>query len=313
MNSTASLARNETPKIQRNAEPQPLGVVGEAPRPKSWSYMHRAKWARALPVSRGARFTAVCIADHINEKTGQWNLSSAQIAAETGRIGKYADRAVRRHINNELRTHFHVEDRPGRMWRFTIPAPMMAVVEPRTKCPDTPDILSDVPSKRPSKYKHPPARQAEMPDFPEHLEAIKDHGVRCRRCSHEWPRAAGLSHICTRQPERTERPSRPKRTRGGRSTDTISERINRERLTRIRAERERADDEAFEASLADRTARELRENTAASMPMLSSRVSLGCPACGHDRIMGGSCDQCGHDCGTGFRPSADWNMEEIRE
>ena len=33
----------------------------------------------------------------------------------------------------------------------------------------------------------------------------------------------------------------------------------------------------------------------------------GCPQCGNQRLMGGSCDQCGHDDGTGFRPSADYN------
>ena len=38
-----------------------------------------------------------------------------------------------------------------------------------------------------------------------------------------------------------------------------------------------------------------------------SRV-IGCPACGSDRLMGGSCDQCGHDIGSQFRASADWNM-----
>ena len=33
----------------------------------------------------------------------------------------------------------------------------------------------------------------------------------------------------------------------------------------------------------------------------------GCPQCGHNRLMGGSCDQCGHDDGTGFQPSADYS------
>ena len=190
MNRSPLAARNETPKIQRNAESQPLPLVVEGPRPKSWSYRHRVQWARLLPVSPGARLTAVAIADHINEKTGSWNLSSAQIADETGRIGKYADRAIRRHVNDELRTHFHVEDRPGRMWRFSIPSPMMEVVGPRTKCPGTPDKMSDVPCKRPGKYVPPPARQAETPALPEHLTAIEGgHGVQCRRCQHSWPRA----------------------------------------------------------------------------------------------------------------------------
>ena len=169
-------------------------------------------------MSPGARLTAVCIADHINEKTGQWSLSSAQIADETGRIGKHADRSIRRHVNDELRTYFHIEDRPGRKWRFTIPAPIITVVEPRTKCPDPPDKMSDAPCKRPSKYVPPPA-------LPAHLTATEGgHGVKCGRCQHSWPRGAGLSHMCVGRSERTEQPKRPRQTRKGRSTDTRSER-----------------------------------------------------------------------------------------
>ena len=36
-------------------------------------------------------------------------------------------------------------------------------------------------------------------------------------------------------------------------------------------------------------------------------ITIGCPQCGHDRLMGGSCDQCGYDDGTSFQPSADYN------
>ena len=75
----------------------------------------------SLPVSPGARLTAACIADHINQETGRWDLSAVQIAAETGRKGKFADRAVRRHVNDELRAFFGVEDRPGRSWAIHHP------------------------------------------------------------------------------------------------------------------------------------------------------------------------------------------------
>ena len=189
MHSTSPLAVNGTPENQRTAA---IGA-DESVRPKSWSYMHRAKWARSLPVKSGARLTAIAISDHINEKTGWWDLSAAQMADETGQ----GERTVRRHVNEDLRAYFHIEDRPGRMWRFTIPAPMMAVVEPRPNRPDPPAKLADVPCKRPSKYVHPPARlaeTAETPALPEHLEAVEaGNGVKCRRCSHMWPRAAGLS------------------------------------------------------------------------------------------------------------------------
>ena len=67
-----------------------------------------------------------------------------------------------------------------------------------------------------------------------------------------------------------------------------------------------AADEAFELSLVDGTAVELREShVEPATPGL--KWSGGCPQCGHDRLMGGSCDMCGHDTGTGFRMSADWN------
>ena len=142
MKSTSPLAVNGTPENQRTAA---IGA-DESVRPKSWSYMHRAKWARSLPVKSGARLTAIAISDHINEKTGWWDLSAAQMADETGQ----GERTVRRHVNEDLRAYFHIEDRPGRMWRFTIPAPMMAVVEPRPNRPHPPAKLADVPSDLPS-------------------------------------------------------------------------------------------------------------------------------------------------------------------
>ena len=105
--------RTETPKIQRTADEPQQGVAA----PKSWSYMHRIKWARALPVKPGARLVAITLADHINERSGSWSkLSASMIAEETG----LEERAVRRHIDT-LRSYFYVEDRPGRTWRFTIP------------------------------------------------------------------------------------------------------------------------------------------------------------------------------------------------
>lgn len=35
--------------------------------------------------------------------------------------------------------------------------------------------------------------------------------------------------------------------------------------------------------------------------------AVGCSHCGHDRLMGGTCDQCGYDDGSGFSPSPDFN------
>ena len=39
-----------------------------------------------------------------------------------------------------------------------------------------------------------------------------------------------------------------------------------------------------------------------------ARPTSGCPQCGHNRIIGGSCDQCGYDDGTGPQPNADFNQ-----
>ena len=237
MNSSPLVAQNETPKIQRNAESQPLGGVVVAPRPKSWSYMHRIKWAKSLPVKPGARLTAVCIADHINEQTGSWLLSAAQMADETGQ----GERTVRRHINDDLRQYFTVQDRPGFMWRFTIPAPLMAVVEPRPIWPDPPANLADVPCKGPGKYVPPPP-EAELPA---HLTAIKGgHGLKCLRCDHEWPRATGLSHLCAGRQEKPHR-TRKNRVRPPRDSDVRSRKIDQARRESKRIESMRFDEEEF--------------------------------------------------------------------
>ena len=143
MNFTSSHALQHDKNVLQNV------AVPRCDPPKSWGYMHRIKWALALPVKPGGRLVAVAIADHVNEKTGSWCISAAQLAAETG----LEARAVRRHVNDSLRAYFTVEDRPGRTWRFSMPAPLMTVVlQPRIKCPDPPDKMSDVPCKEPRKY-----------------------------------------------------------------------------------------------------------------------------------------------------------------
>ena len=74
MNLTASPAVNGTPKNQRTDDGHTprCGVPG----PKSWSYMHRAQWAGALPVPGAVQRTAMCIVDDIDEQTGQQELLS---------------------------------------------------------------------------------------------------------------------------------------------------------------------------------------------------------------------------------------------
>ena len=278
MNSTSLTLETVTPQLDKNDTL------------RGWQLSDRLDWAMGLPVSPPARFVAVAIVKHTGAETRLAWPSMATLAGLTGYSKATVKRAVR---ELEKGAHFDITrlkiGRKNTSNRYRVPVKGWGQSDPMGGVRVTPEPVKVEPVNV-------------------HTQGARER-LTCEQHGRSWPESWGLDCFECNQ----ERTKQPKRTRGGRSTDTIIERINRERLTRIRAERERADDEAFEASLADRTARELRENTAASMPMLSSRVSLGCPACGHDRIMGGSCDQCGHDCGTGFRPSADWNMEEIRE
>ena len=223
MNSTPLVARNETPKIEHASVAQPLHVVG-APRPKVVVLQaSRPMGAGAPGQAWGASHGDLRLPTTLTSWRGSWILSSAQIADETGQ----GERTVRRHINEDLRQYFSVQDRPGCMWKFTIPAPLMAVVEPRPNRPDTPAKLADVPCKVPGKYVPP----QETPELPEHLESVgAGHGLKCRRCQHSWPAAAGRAHLCATG-RRAERPNRART-----SDSRRSEAINAARLARIRRE-----------------------------------------------------------------------------
>lgn len=213
MNLTPTAAQSESPKIQYTDGAQAQGLVSGFPRPKSWNYMHRAKWAGSLPVPAAVQRTAICIADHINERTGRWDLSSAQMADETNQC----ERTIRSHIKM-IRPYIHVEDRPGLKWRFTFPAPLMATVEPRQALPGTPASVADVPCDSPSEV---------------HTKGERER-LTCEYHGRSWPESWGVDCFECNQA----RTKRPKRTRHGRSTDRMTERINRARLARIRAERD---------------------------------------------------------------------------
>ena len=182
MHSTAPPAVNGTPENQRTDDGHTprCGVPG----PKSWSYMHRVKWAGSLPVPGAVQRTAMCIVDDIDEQTGQQELLSAQMAGATNTC----ERTIRSHVKM-LRPYFDVEDRPGKAWRFTIPAPMMAVVEPRQILPGTPADIAGVGS---------------APDGPTpvlvrtstygtyvHTPRAREDRVRCEKHDRWWPRSCG--------------------------------------------------------------------------------------------------------------------------
>lgn len=222
MNSSSLPTQNETPKIEHTSVAQPLDVGGAAPRPKSWSYMHRIKWAGALPVKGSIQRTAMCIADHINERTGQWSISAARMADETNTC----ERTIRSHVDT-LRAFYRVEDRPGLMWRIAIPAPFMRAVEPRQNLTGTPAKSADVPCKKPSEV---------------HTQGERER-LTCEKHGRSWPKSWGPScYECARErqhgPKRMARAKLPARPNRARTSDSgMSERINAARVARMRAER----------------------------------------------------------------------------
>ena len=235
MNRTSKLPVLETPKIKRTADAKHQGV-GVVPCPK-WSISDRWAWPHSLPVSGIARAVAGVIAFHADEHTGRSWPGMGTIAKKTGFCRTAVVKAIK-----ELERGGHVTVRRFKVGkknalnRYQLP-PMGGGQEALPSAPDAlPPSASDAPKQvRVRTY---PPRGTEMPALPKHLEAIEGgHGVKCRRCDHIWPRGAGLSHMCVGRSERTEQPKRPRQTRKGRSTDTRSERINRERLARIRDER----------------------------------------------------------------------------
>ena len=75
--------------------------------------------------------------------------------------------------------------------------------------------------------------------LPDHL-TTSGRFVKCRRCQHDWPMAAGLSHRCIVRPDRPKRMARtklPARPNPAWTSDrSRSEAINAARLARIRRE-----------------------------------------------------------------------------
>ena len=70
----------------------------------------------------------------------------------------------------------------------------------------------------------------------------------------------------------------------------------------------RATFEAFDATMdVEREILNLPKKGGGLPLNMAPRHRGGCPNCGHDRMMGGSCNECGHEDGTEFRPSADFN------
>ena len=234
MNSSPLAARNETPKILRTADAQQLGL-GPVPAPKPRPTIARLREAMtALHVHGTARALAF-------ELLSYWQPGGAVFPSlRTLSVGLGIDpRTVRAHLARLERVGLWVRvGRTGRtnLYELRLPGPEPRILgSPPPGSQNPPEVTKEVDVQPPQAKL---AVSTETPELPGHLESVaRGQGVKCRRCDHTWPRAAGLAHLCVGRSERTEQSSRQKQTRQGRSTDTRSESINRERLARIRAER----------------------------------------------------------------------------
>ena len=210
MNLTASPAVNGTTKLDKKVTPQAVG----APRP-NWSISDRWDWACGLPVSGIARAVAGCIARHANDKTGVSGPSMGTIAAETGFCRTAVVAAIK---VLELAGHVKIRRlkvvRDGHLVnianRYQLP-PMGGQEALGGSASDALGGSASDDRKQVHVRTYPP-QDTKTPALPEHLEAVEaGHGVKCRRCSHMWPRAAGLSHMCVGRSERAAHQHGPKR------------------------------------------------------------------------------------------------------
>ena len=250
MNSSLLAARNETPKLDKNVTPQGVGpaehqlTIGPAPVTKPKPTIAQLRHALdAFNIRGTCRLVAYELLSYW-EPGGQVFPLVKTIAVGLGK----SERVVQRQLDRLERVGIWVRLGPAPVGRPGRHPSLYDLRLPKTLRGDTsvtPGVTPASPRSNQREVVQPPPADkmsgpTEMPALPEHLEAIEDGGrlVQCRRCSHSWPRAAGLKHICVgRLSERTEQPARPKRTRLGRTSDSRSESINRERLSRIRAER----------------------------------------------------------------------------
>ena len=112
-----------------------------------------------------------------------------------------------------LRAYFTIEDRPGRTWRFTIPPPLIAVVQPRQKLPNPPAEIADVPCKVPKTTTH--TTRARVSCETHGREWFEADGRDCFECAKERLTAAKAKRETPRGPRvvptYSDRPARPDR------------------------------------------------------------------------------------------------------
>ena len=248
MNSSPLVARNETPKLDKNVTPQGVGpaehqlTIGPAPVTKPKPTIAQLRHALdAFNIRGTCRLVAYELLSYW-KPGGQVFPLVKTIAVGLGK----SERVVQRQLDRLERVGIWVRLGPAPVGRPGRHPSLYDLRLPKTLRGDTsvtPGVTPASPrSNQREVVQQPPLADkmsgpTETPALSEHLEATADgHGLRCRRCQHSWPAVTGRAHICVGQPERTER-ERPKRTRPGRTSDSRSARINAERLARMRAER----------------------------------------------------------------------------
>ena len=238
MQSSPSLAVQETPKIQRTAEPRQLGL-GPVPakRPKP-TISQLAAVMDAFNIRGTARLVSYELLSYWEPGGKVFPL----VKTIAGRIGK-SERVVQRQLEHLERVGVWVRCGPApigvkgkqpSLYEMRLPQSSgVTPASPHGVTPASPRSNQREVDVQPPRDKM--SGPTEMPALPEHLTAIEGgHGVKCRRCDHEWPRGAGLNHICVGR--RTEQPSRQKQTRKGRST-SMTDRYAAEYLARKRREK----------------------------------------------------------------------------
>ena len=229
MNRTQSLAVNETPKIKCTADAQQLGL-GPVPVKRQRPTIAQLREAMDTFRIRGMCRTVAY------ELLSYWTPTGITYPA----VGTMADgigvkpRTIKTHLARLERVGLWVRiPRTGQtnVYDLRFPGPVRAD-EPVAGGGDrgiTPGMIPRSP-KVTNEVEVPPPAAA----LPEHLTAIEgSHGVKCRRCSHSWPKVAGLSHICV------DRPEKPQRTRKDRARPPRDSAVRSMKIDQARRERKR--------------------------------------------------------------------------
>ena len=234
MNSSPLAARNETPKIQRTAEPKQLGL---GPVPVSRQRPAMCDWADRLAefdVDAACQGVAFQLASYASKHGGCF----PSVATLAQRV-KLGERQCRRHLRTLERKGLIQARRRGR--GHTNAYQLHGYGWASSDRPSGTESASHDRSCTTGHTSHDRSCTTGKGSTTKvvHTQRARER-LTCNFHGRSWPAEYGTDcYQCnqerTKQPERTEQPERPKQTR--RASDSRSAIINAERLSRIRAER----------------------------------------------------------------------------